>query len=55
MQLNELIKITNFEGRQVMYIDKIIVWITMRYTYIRKMLHDCKVAMYFNRSEHGIR
>jgi hypothetical protein len=44
MQLNELIKITNFEGRQVMYIDKIIVWITMRYTYIRKMLHDCKVA-----------
>ena len=44
MQLNELIKITKFEGRQVMYIDKIIVWITMRYTYIRKILHDCKVA-----------
>ena len=39
MQLNELIKTIN-----CMYIDKIIVWITMRYTYIRKMLHDCKVA-----------
>lgn len=44
MQLNELIKTINFEGRQVMHIDKMIVWITMRYTYIRKMLHDCKVA-----------
>ena len=38
MQLNELIKTTNFEGRQVMNIDKMIVWITMCYTYIRKML-----------------
>jgi hypothetical protein len=27
-----------------MYIDKMIVWITMRYAYIRKMLYDCKVA-----------
>ena len=39
MQLNELIKTIN-----CMYIDKIIVCITMRYTYIRKMLHDRKVA-----------
>ena len=37
MQLNELIKITNFEGRQVMYIDKMIVWITMlNFTFIVK-------------------
>ena len=44
MQLKELLKTINFEGRHVMYIDNMIVWITMRYTYIRKMLHDCKVA-----------
>jgi hypothetical protein len=28
MQLKELIKTINFEGRQVMYIDNMIVWIT---------------------------
>ena len=44
MQLNELIKTINFDGLQVTCIDKMIVCITMRYTYIRKILHDCKVA-----------
>jgi hypothetical protein len=28
MQLNELVKTINFEGRRVMYIDNMIVWIT---------------------------
>ena len=42
MQLNELIKTINFEGLYI--IDKMIVCITMRYTYIRKMLHDCKLG-----------
>ena len=45
MQLKELIKTINFEGRQVMYIDNMIV----------KLLIYKSYAMYVNRSEHGIR